>query len=80
MIGYGTHEELMESCEIYQEISRSRAPGQSTNLERSTERITNLEWNMESERITNLERNTEPERSTDLDEIRTWRGGGKRRL
>ena len=24
MIGYGTHEELMESCEIYQEISRSQ--------------------------------------------------------
>lgn len=24
MIGYGTHEDLMESCEIYQEISRSQ--------------------------------------------------------
>lgn len=24
MIGYGTHEELMENCEIYQEISRSQ--------------------------------------------------------
>lgn len=24
MIGYGTHEELMESCDIYQEISRSQ--------------------------------------------------------
>ncbi len=24
IIGYGTHEELMESCELYQEIGRSQ--------------------------------------------------------
>ena len=24
MIGYGTHEELMKTCEVYREISRSQ--------------------------------------------------------
>ncbi len=28
MIGYGTHEELMASCSIYQEISQSQMGGE----------------------------------------------------
>ena len=27
-VGYGTHEELMESCEIYQDIYRSQMGGE----------------------------------------------------
>ena len=27
MIGYGTHKELMESCEVYREISQSQMGG-----------------------------------------------------